>query len=193
MTKFKVAVLVGSLRKESINKKLGKALAKLGEGKFETQFLEIGDLPLFNQDLEADFPKAAQRLKDEIKAADAVLFVTPEYNRGMPGPLKNAIDWASRPYGTNSFAGKPAAICGTSPGAIGTACAQHNLRPTLGYLDVILLGQPEMYIQFKDGMIDADGNVGNADTQKHLQGFVDKFAAWIERHAGSAAKTAKAA
>ena len=193
MAKLKVAVLVGSLRKDSMNKKLGKALARLGADRFEAQFLEIGDLPLYNQDLEADFPKTAQRLKDEIKAADAVLIVTPEYNRSMPGPLKNAIDWASRPYGTNSFAGKPAAICGASPGAIGTACAQHNLRPTLGYLDVILLSQPEVYFQFKEGLIDAEGNISDPETQKFLQGFVDKFATWIERHVGSAAKTAKAA
>ena len=191
MSTFTVAILVGSLRKESNNLKLAKALSKLGGGRFEAKLIQIGDLPLFNQDLEADFPAAAQRMKKEIEGADAVLFVTPEYNRGMPGVLKNAIDWASRPYGKNSFAGKPGAIVGTSPGAIGTAVAQHNLRPTLAYLDIALLGQPEIYLQFKDGLIDFDGNISNPDTQKFLQGFVDKFCAWCERHAG--AKQAKAA
>src|SRR4051812_21366813 len=112
MSKFNVAIIVGSLRKESINLKLAKALAKLGKDKFDVQFVQIGDLPLYNQDLEANFPEQATRLKNEIKNADAVLIVTPEFNRAMPGPLKNAIDWASRPYGANSFAGKPAAICG---------------------------------------------------------------------------------
>jgi chromate reductase len=190
---FKVAILVGSLRKESINLKLAKALVKLGQGKFEAKFLQIGDLPLYNQDLEADFPQEALRLKSEIRDADAVLFVTPEFNRGMPGPLKNAIDWASRPYGKNAFAGKPAAICGASPGAIGTACAQHNLRPTLGYLDISLMGQPELYLQFKEGLIDAEGNIGSDETKKFLQGFADKFIAWMERHANGAVAAPKRA
>src|ERR1700733_6637356 len=119
MTKRKVAILVGSLRKESFNYKLARSLVKLGSDKFDAQFLQIGDLPLYNQDMEADFPLQAMRLKKEIMAADAILIVTPEYNRSIPGPLKNAIDWASRPYGKNAFAGKPAAICGTSQGAIG--------------------------------------------------------------------------
>jgi chromate reductase len=193
MSKFKVAVIVGSLRRDSINLKLAKAIAKLGKDKFDAIFLQIGDLPLYNQDLEASFPAQATRLKEEIQGADAVLFVTPEFNRGMPGPLKNAIDWASRPYGKNAFAGKPAAVCGASPGAIGTACAQHNLRPTLGYLDVILMGQPELYLQFKEGLIDGEGNIGNDDTKKFLQGYVDKFAAWIARHVQSAAAPAKRA
>jgi chromate reductase len=185
MSEFKVAVMVGSLRKESNNLKLAKALAKLGKGKFTADIVQIGDLPLFNEDLEKDVPAPVARMKKEIEGADAVLFVTAEYNRGMPGVLKNAIDWASRPYGKNSFAGKPGAICGTSPGAIGTACAQHNLRPTLAYLDMIMLSQPELYLQFKEGLIDSEGNVGNEGTQKFLQGFVDKFAAWAERHIGS--------
>ncbi len=179
---IKLAIIVGSLRKDSCNLKLGKALANLGREKFEAQFLNIGDLPLYNQDLEADFPAQASRLKKEIQSADALLFVTPEYNRGIPGPLKNAMDWASRPYGQNAFAGKPAALCGASPGAIGTACAQQQLKAILGYLDTILMGQPEMYLHFKEGMIDAEGNISNDDTRKFLQGFVDRFAAWAERH-----------
>jgi chromate reductase len=182
MSKFKTAIIVGSLRRESTNLKLAKALAKLGDARFDTQIVQIGDLPLFNEDLEKDMPAPVARLKKEIEAADAVLFVTPEYNRSMPGVLKNAIDWASRPYGKNSFAGKPAAICGTSPGPVGTACSQHNLRPTLAYLDMIMLSQPEVYLQFKPDLIDANGKIANPETQKFLQGFVDKFTDWSERH-----------
>ncbi len=186
MAKFNVVVIVGSLRKDSMNLKLGKALAKLGQDKFEAKFLQIGDLPLFNQDLEANFPESATRLKNDILAADAVLFVTPEYNRSMPGVLKNAIDWCSRPYGKNAFAGKPAAICGASPGAIGTACAQNALKPTLNYLDIALMGQPELYLHFTEGLIDGEGNVSNENTKKFLQKFVDTFALWIEQHASNA-------
>lgn len=186
---FTTAIIVGSLRKDSTNLKLAKALAKLGKDKFNAKFVEISDLPLFNQDLEANVPAPVTRMKKEIEGADAVLFVTPEYNRSMPAPLKNAIDWASRPYGKNSFAGKPAAIIGTSPGAIGTACAQHNLRPTLAYLDVILMSQPEAYVQFKDGLIDGEGNINNDGTQKFLQTYVEKFVLWVERHTGTQSKS----
>ena len=188
MPKFKVAVIVGSLRKDSMNLKLAKALAKLGQSAFDAQFVQIGDLPLFSQDLENPMPAPVARLKKEIEEADAVLFVTPEYNRGMPGPLKNAIDWASRPYGKNSFKGKPAALCGASPGAIGTACSQHNLHPTLSYLDVVLMGQPEVYFQFKEGAIDAEGNIASDDTKKFLQKFMDAFAAWVDHHGAANAK-----
>lgn len=193
MAKFTVAVIVGSLRKESSNLKLAKALAKLGKEKFECKWVNIS-VPLFNQDLEASAPAEVARMKKDIEESNAVLFVTPEYNRGMPGVLKNAIDWASRPYGKNSFAKKPSAMCGTSPGAIGTACSQHNLHPTLSYLDVIQMGQPELYLQFKEGLIDSDGNISNEDTKKFLQRFVDSFAAWTERHlrSGTSAKTAAA-
>lgn len=183
MARFKIAVIVGSLRKDSYNLKLGKAIAALGQDVFEARFLQIGDLPLYNQDLEANFPEQAARLKSEIRDSDAVLFVTPEYNRDLPGVLKNAIDWCSRPYGQNAFAGKPAAICGASPGAIGTACAQQSLRSILGYLDMTLMGQPEVYFQFKDGIIDAEGNIASDDTRKFLQGFVDKLILWVDRHA----------
>ncbi|MCE3255743.1 MAG: NADPH-dependent reductase family protein [Rickettsiaceae bacterium] len=182
MTKFKVAIIVGSLRKDSMNLKLAKALAKLGQDKFEAKFLQIGDLPLFNQDLEANFPESATRLKNDIAASDAVLFVTPEYNRGMPGPLKNALDWCSRPYGKNSFTKKPGAICGASVGAIGTACSQNSLKPILNYLDIILMGQPELYLHFTDGLIDDEGNVTNENTKKFLQKFVDAFDAWLKQH-----------
>lgn len=185
----KIAIIVGSIRKDSSNLKLAKALEKLGADKFSVTHVRIDDLPLFNQDLESNPPASVVRLKKEIDSADGVLFVTPEYNRSIPGVLKNAIDWASRPYGKNSFAGKPAAICGTSPGAIGTAVAQAHLRSVVaGFLDAVLMGQPELYLTFKEGLIDADGAVSNPDTQKFLQGFVDKFSA----HVGTTAK-AKAA
>ncbi len=182
MTKFKVAVIVGSLRKDSINLKLGKALAKLGEDKLEANFVQIGDLPLFNQDLEANVPAPVTRLKNDIESSDAVLFVTPEYNRSMPGPLKNAIDWCSRPYGKNSFAKKPAAICGASIGVIGTACSQTSLKPILSYLDIALMGQPELYLHFTDNLIDGEGNITNENTKKFLQKFVEAFATWIAEH-----------
>jgi chromate reductase, NAD(P)H dehydrogenase (quinone) len=192
MANFKAAVIVGSLRKDSYNLKLAKAIAKLGSNRFDVQYLQIGDLPLFSQDLEASVPPAVTRVKKDIENADAVLIVTPEYNRGIPGPLKNAIDWISRPYGKNSLAGKPAAICGASPGAIGTACAQANFKSVLSYLDVLLMGAPEVYLQFKEGIIDADGNITNEDSKKFLQKFTDKFSDWAERHIGSAAACATA-
>jgi len=182
MKKYNVTAIVGSLRKDSYNLKLAKALAKLGSEHFDVTFANIADLPLFNQDLEAAFPAPALRLKKEIENADAILFVTAEYNRGAPGVLKNAIDWASRPYGKNSFAKKPAAICGASPGTIGTACAQNGLKHTLNYLDIALMGQPEVYVYFKDGLIDHDGNLSDEGTKKFLQGFVDQFAKWIEKN-----------
>lgn len=183
----KIAVLVGSLRKDSSNLKLAKALVKLGG--LDAKIVEIGDLPLFNEDLEKDFPPQAQRMKKEIETADAVLFVTAEYNRGIPGVLKNAIDWASRPYGKNSFAKKPGAVIGTSPGSIGTAVAQNTLKHILLYLDVDLMGQPEAYLQFKPDLIDADGNVSNEDTKRFLQKYVDAFKAWAqhgEKHKAAA-------
>ena len=179
MKKLNIAMIVGSLRKESFNLKLAKVIAALGEQMFNSEILTIGDLPLFNQDLEADFPPAATRLKNAVKAADGILIVTPEYNRSMPGPLKNAIDWASRPYGTNSFAKKPVGLVGASPGAIGSACSQHSLRPVLGYLDVILMGQPEVYVNYKEGLFDND------DTKAFLKKYTEQLAAWVERYQGS--------
>ncbi|HEY8189773.1 MAG TPA: NAD(P)H-dependent oxidoreductase [Micavibrio sp.] len=188
---FKVAVIVGSLRKDSMNLKLGKALGKLGQSKFQTSFLRIDDLPLFNQDLESALPASVVRLKNEIESADAVLFVTPEYNRSVPGVLKNAIDWASRPYGKNSWAGKPAAIAGASPGAVGAAVAQNHLRSIAGgFLDMKLMGQPELYLNFKDGAISEDGAVADEGTRKFLQSYADRFAGWIEAHSAKQAKAA---
>lgn len=186
----KIAVVVGSLRKESFNLKLARALEKLSAGKLEFSFVKIGDLPLFNQDLESNVPAPVITLKQEIESADGVLFVTPEYNRSIPGVLKNAIDWASRPYGKSSWAGKPAAICGTSPGAVGAAVAQNHLRSICaGFLDMKLMGQPEVYFSFKEGIIDETSNVTDEKTKVFLQGFVDKFAVWVDSN-GQAQKRA---
>jgi chromate reductase len=182
MSKTRVAVLVGSLRKDSFNKKLAKAVEKLAPADFEFQHIRIDNLPLYSQDFDGDYPAEPARLKKEVEAADALLFVTPEYNRSIPGVLKNAIDIGSRPWGTNSFAGKPAGVLGISVGAIGTALAQAHLRNVLAYLDVPTLAQPEVFMQMKDGLIDDDGNIGNDDTRKFLQGFVDKYAAWVQKH-----------
>lgn len=178
----KIAVIVGSLRRDSINLKLAQALAKLGGSRMQFTILKIDDLPLFNQDLEPTPPAAVTRLKGEIEAADGVLIVTPEYNRSMPGVLKNAIDWASRPYGKNSFNGKPTAGIGASGGAIGTAAAQQHLRSILAYLNVTLMGQPEAYIAFKPGLVDDQHNVTDESVRKFLQAYVDAFAAWVERY-----------
>ena len=184
MAEVKIAVLVGSLRKGSHNKTLAHALEKLAAGKARFEHVDIGDLPLYNQDLDTDYPAEAIRLKKQIRDADAVLFVTPEYNRSIPGVLKNAIDFGSRPYGDSAFAGKPAAVVGASIGVIGTALAQQHLRNVLAYLDMPVLGQPEVFLQVKDGLIDEAGNISNAGTQTFLQGFIDTFLAWIATHGG---------
>src|SRR5262245_34784566 len=180
----KIAVIVGSLRRDSINRKLAEALAGLAKPKAEFVFSKIDDLPLFSQDLEPSPPAAVTRLKGEIEATDGVLIVTPEYNRSIPGVLKNAIDWASRPYGKNSFNLKPTAALGASGGAVGTAAAQQHLRSILAYLHVVLMGQPEGYIVFKKDMIDGSGNFTDEGTRKFMQGYVDAFAAWVERVGG---------
>ncbi len=182
MAKFKVAVIIGSNRRESVNRRLGHALTKLGADKFAFSFIQIDDLPLYNQDLEAELPKSVARFKSEVAAADGLLFVTPEHNRSIPTVLKNAIDWGARPYGQNSWNHKPAAITGTSPGAIGTAIAQQHLRQVLGNLGVLVMGG-EAYVSFKPGLIDADGAIADESTRKFLQGFVDQFATLVARFA----------
>jgi chromate reductase len=178
----KIVVIVGSLRKESINKKLAHALTKLAKPGTEFTFARIDDIPHFNQDEEPNPPASVTRLKKEIEAADGVLIVTPEYNRSIPGVLKNVIDWASRPYGKNSFSGKPTAGIGTSQGAIGTAVAQQHLRSILAYLNVILMGQPEAYIVYKPDMVDAHGQVTDESVRKFLQTFMDTFTGWVEKY-----------
>ncbi|WP_426700387.1 NADPH-dependent FMN reductase [Rhodanobacter sp. Col0626] len=181
MSQVTVAVFVGSLRKDSFNRRLARAVEKLAPGEFTFKHIQIDDLPLYSQDFDAAYPAVATRLKKDVEAADALLFVTPEYNRSVPGVLKNAIDIASRPWGTNSFAGKPGAVLGTSIGSTGTAMAQQHLRNVLTYLDVHTLAQPEVFIHFKDELIADDGTFKNADTTKFLQGFVDRYVAWVKR------------
>ncbi len=175
MAKLKLAVIVGSNRRESINRKLAQALAKLGEGAFDATFVQIDDLPMFNQDLEPNRPESTLRLKREIEAADAILIVTPEHNRSIPAVLKNAIDWASRPYGKNSWAGKTVAVTGTSGGAVGTAVSQNDLRMILTHLAGVVVGG-QVFVTFKDDLIDAEHNVTNEGTRAFLQGFIDDFA-----------------
>ena len=182
MSKLKVAVLIGSLRRDSINRKLAKAVERLLPSEFACEAIHIGKLPLYNQDFDGDYPALCTQLKQQIEDADALLFVTPEYNRSVPGVLKNAIDIASRPWGTNSFAGKPGAVLGASVGATGSALAQQHLRNMLAYLDVPLLAQPEVFIKFTDDLIDAEGQIGNEGTRKFLQSFVDRYVRWVRAH-----------
>jgi chromate reductase len=181
MSKFKVAVIVGSTRRESINRKLAQALAKLGQDRLEFQFVRIDDLPLYNQDDEGNLPASVVRFKSEITAADGLLFVTPEHSRSIPAALKNAIDWGARPWGQNSWTGKVAAVTGTSPGALSTALAQQHLKHILGAQSV-LLSSGETYIAFKPGLIGADDTVGDESTRGFLKSFIDQFAALISRH-----------
>jgi chromate reductase len=178
---FKVAVVVGSLRRDSFNAQLARSLVKLAPADFSFKQSQIGDLPLYNQDDDGNPAKEVQRLKSEIESANGLLFVTPEYNRSMPGVLKNAIDHASRPYGESAWVGKPAGVIGVSIGATGTALAQQHLRNVLAYLDVPTLGQPEAFIQVKEGLFDADGNIGAASRQ-FLQSWMDSFVAWVKKH-----------
>lgn len=183
MSQYQIAVIVGSLRKESFNRKLANALVKLAPPEFSFEQVEIGDLPLYNQDDDANPAESVKRLKGKLVAAQGLLFVTPEYNRSVPGVLKNAIDHASRPYGQSAWAGKPAGIVGISIGALGTSMAQQHLRNMLAYLDIPTLGQPEAFIQAKAGLFDAAGDFGNADIKKFLQTWMDRYVAWIKTHA----------
>lgn len=178
-----VAIVVGSNRRQSINRQLAGALAKLGEGKMAAKLVQIDDLPLYNQDLEDPLPASVARFKDEIARSDGVLLVTPEHNRSIPAVLKNAIDWGTRPYGKNVWAGKPAAIAGTSPGAIGSAIAQQHLRQVLGNLGALVMGG-EAYVAFRPGLIDAGDAVTDAGTRAFLQSFVDQFATLVLRLGG---------
>jgi chromate reductase, NAD(P)H dehydrogenase (quinone) len=184
-----VAVIVGSNRRESINRKLAQALVKLGAGKFDAKFARIDDLPIYNQDNEGNLPPEVARFKDEVAEADGVLIVTPEHNRSMPTVLKNAIDWGARPFGKSVWPGKPGFITGTSPGAISTALVQANLRTVMLGLGMTLLGG-ESYIQFKPNLVDEAGNVTDENTKKFLQGFVDRFATLVERLAPAAQRVA---
>ena len=181
MSPFKVGYLIGSLARESINRKLATALIRLAPDGMEFHEISFRELPLYSYDFDADYPPEARAFKDAIKRSDAVLFVTPEYNRSIPGGLKNAIDWASRPYGTNAFARKPAAVIGTSPGAIGTAVAQQSLRSVLGFLNAPQMNAPEAYIQFTPGMITDDGEVTVESTEAFLRNYMAEFRDYVER------------
>jgi chromate reductase, NAD(P)H dehydrogenase (quinone) len=183
MPKPQIAVIVGSNRRDSINRKYAKALAKLGAAKFDANFVRIDDLPMFNQDNEANMPAEAARFKDEILRADGVLIVTPEHDRSMPVVLKNAIDWGARPFGKSVWPNKPGWITGITGGAIGTALAQAHLRTVMLGLGMTLLGG-EAYITNKQGLFDDDGNIGDETTQKFLQGFVDRFSTLVEKLSG---------
>ena len=183
MANYDIAVIVGSLRRDSINRKLANALIKMGPADFSFKLLEIGDLPLYNQDDDDNQPQPVLRLKREVKASSGLIFVTPEYNRSMPGVLKNALDAASRPYGTSAWEGKPAGVLGASIGQIGSALAQQHLRNTLAYLDVPTMGQPEVFIQVKEGFFDGAGNITSPETQKFLQGWMDRYVQWVKAHA----------
>ncbi len=181
MSTLKIAVVVGSIRKDSYNRQFAEALVKQFPADMTAQFIRIDDLPLYNQDDDANPAPQVTRLRNEIKSADAVLFVTAEYNRSMPGVLKNAIDHASRPWGQSVWAGKPAGVIGVSVGAIGTALAQQHLRNVLSYLDMPQLGAPEMFIQWKDGLVD-NSAIGPA-SKDFVQKFVDAFANWVKKQA----------
>jgi chromate reductase len=181
MDHYQIAVLVGSLRLESFNRKLADAMAMLAPPEFSFRQAQIGDLPLYNQDDDSKQAASVIRLKTEIAQAQGLLFVTPEYNRSIPGVLKNAIDQASRPYGKSAWAGKPAGVMGVSVGAAGTAMAQQHLRNVLAYLDVPTLGQPEAFIQAKEGLFDSNGGLG-PDSKAFLQSWMNRFVPWVKQH-----------
>ena len=183
MSSTKIAVIVGSLRQDSFNRKLAIALAAVAPADFSFEHVRIDDLPLYNQDDDAQQAQPVKRLKGEIAAAQGLLFVTPEYNRSIPGVLKNALDHASRPYGQSAWAGKPAGVIGASVGAIGTAMAQQHLRNILAYLDVPTLGQPEAFVHAKDGLFDDAGGIGES-SRKFLQAWMDRYVAWVRQHVG---------
>jgi chromate reductase, NAD(P)H dehydrogenase (quinone) len=184
MNSKRIAVIIGSLRKDSFNRKLASAIERLAPTGFSFHHLEIGDLPLYNQDDDKNPTAPVKRLKDEIKSSQGLLFVTPEYNRSISGVLKNAIDHASRPYGESVWAGIPAGILGVSVGAPGTSLAQQHLRNILAYLVVPTLGQPEAFIQTKDGLFDDAGNIGPTSIE-FLQSWMDHYVSWVSKHCAS--------
>lgn len=179
---YTIAVVVGSLRKDSINRKVARALVALAPSSLKLNIVEIGDLPLYNEDIDIDSPPAAYTaFRQQIGAADGVLFVTPEYNRSVPGVLKNAIDVGSRPYGKSAWGGKPGAVVSASPGAIGGFGANHHLRQSLVFLNVPCMQQPEAYLGNAGTFFDAAGTVFE-QTKPFLQTFINAFAAWVELH-----------
>jgi chromate reductase len=181
MNTYTVGYLVGSLAKASLNRKLAGALTKLAPTELTLQEIPFASLPLYSYDYDSDYPSEAKTFKDAIAAVDAILFVTPEYNRSIPGGLKNAIDWASRPYGRNSFARKPSAVIGTSPGKIGTAVAQQHLRSILAFCNSPLMNSIEAYIQFTPGLISDDGEVTDETVEEFLRNYMLEFQRFIQR------------
>ncbi len=173
MNSIKIVGIIGSLRKGSLNRMLVNAIKELAPQGMTVEIAEIGNLPLFNQDLEANFPKEAQELKDKISAADSVIIATPEYDRSVPGVLKNALDWTSRPYGQSAWPGKVVAVVGASGGAIGTAVAQSHLKQILLYLDARVLGQPEFYLGGAVGKFDKDGKLTDETTKERIAKLLD--------------------
>ncbi|WP_350349529.1 NADPH-dependent FMN reductase [Agromyces sp. G08B096] len=181
MNEYRVGYFVGSLSASSINRVLSQALIRLAPDGLAFTEIPIGDLPLYNRDFDVDYPPEARALKQRIAESDALLFVTPEYNRSIPGALKNAIDWASRPWGTNSFDHVPAAVIGASPGAIGTALAQQSLRSVLSFCNARQMTAPEAYLTFREGLFEDDGTVTDASTEEFLRSFMTEFRDHIER------------
>lgn len=184
MSTLQIAVVVGSLRKDSINRQLANAISKLAPEDVRFNIVEVGDLPLYNQDDDAHQAESVKRMKTEIAQADGVVFVTPEHNRSIPAVLKNALDHGSRPPGQNSWGQKPAAIVGISPGAVGTALAQQHLRSILATLDMPTLCQPEMFLQLKEGFFDDSGNIGTG-SNKFIKGWIDRVIVWVEANKAS--------
>jgi len=188
-TQHKLGLIVGSNRAQSINRQLAQALGRLAAPAFDVTVIGIGDLPMYNQDLEAALPESVTRFKREIEACDALIFVTPEHSRSIPALLKNAIDWGTRPWGKNSWTGKLAAVTGTSPGAIATALAQQHLRAILSDIGMVVMGG-EAYIGFKPGLIDDSHTVTDESVRKFLQAFIDQLAALAGRLVPAAAQRA---
>lgn len=181
MATYRIGYFVGSLAKGSINRTLSKALIRLAPGDLEFTEIPIGDLPLYSYDFDTDFPPEGRALKGAIEASDGILFVSPEYNRSIPGALKNAIDWGSRPWGTNSFARKPTGIIGASRGGIGTAVMQSSMRAVLSFLDAPQLNAPEAYIQFVPEIYGDDGSVSDPDTESFLRHYMEEYCAFVQR------------
>ena len=182
MAQRNVAVLVGSLRKESFNKKMARAITALAADSLKLETVEIGQLPFYSEDAEADPPATWVAFREKIKAADAVLFVTPEYNRSVPAVLKNALDVASRPYGKSAWDGKPGAVVSVSPGSIGGFGANHHLRQSLVFLNVPVLQQPEMYIGNAAKLFNPQGELTEGSTRELIQRFIQAFSQWIEKN-----------
>jgi chromate reductase, NAD(P)H dehydrogenase (quinone) len=181
MATHKIGYFVGSLASGSINRTLSKALIKLAPGDLEFTEIPIRDLPLYSYDYDADFPPAGRALKEAIEGSDGILFVSPEYNRSIPGALKNAIDWGSRPWGTNSFARKPTGIIGASPGSIGTAVMQSSMRAVLSFLDAPQLNAPEAYVKFNPDVFGSDGEVKDESTEAFLRHYMEEYCAFVQR------------